>query len=110
MRRRTLLLGASAALAGCATPVRPAKETGMTVETLTYGDDPAQHGTLYRPPGESRGVVVVIHGGFLKAEYDASLGEPLARDLARQGWTAWNLEYRRIGNGGGLPQTFDDVA
>ena len=26
------------------------------------------------------------------------------------GWTAWNLEYRRVGNGGGAPETFDDVA
>ena len=43
---------------------------------------------LYRPAGESRGVVVVIHGGFWKAEYDASLGEPLAADLAARGWTA----------------------
>lgn len=80
------------------------------METLTYGDDPSQHGTLYRPAGESRGVVVVIHGGFWKAEYDASLGEPLARDLAGRGWTAWNLEYRRVGNGGGVPATLDDVA
>ena len=82
----------------------------MTVETLTYGDDPSQHGTLFRPEGESRGVVVVVHGGFWKAMYDESLGVPLAQDLADRGWTAWNLEYRRVGNGGGLPETFDDVA
>ena len=30
--------------------------------------------------------------------------------LAGEGWTAWNLEYRRVGNGGGLPETLDDVA
>jgi acetyl esterase/lipase len=53
---------------------------------------------------------VVIHGGFWKAEYDASLGRPLAESLAGAGWTAWNLEYRRVGNGGGWPQTLDDVA
>ena len=82
----------------------------MAAEKLTYGDDPSQHGTLYRPEGESRGVVVVVHGGFWKAMYDASLGEPLAQDLAARGWTAWNLEYRRVGIGGGLPETFDDVA
>ncbi|MGH3307818.1 MAG: alpha/beta hydrolase family protein, partial [Nocardioides sp.] len=40
----------------------------------------------------------------------ASLGRPLAISLADEGWTAWNLEYRRVGNGGGLPQTLDDVA
>ena len=77
---------------------------------LTYGDDPSQVGTLHRPAGESRGVVVVIHGGFWKAQYDASLGVPLARDLAARGWTAWNVEYRRVGNGGGWPETLDDVA
>ena len=82
----------------------------MTTEKLPYGDHPAQHGTFHRPSGRSRGVVVVIHGGFWKAAYDATLGEPLARDLAARGWTAWNLEYRRVGDGGGWPSTFDDVA
>ena len=82
----------------------------MTTEKLTYGDHASQHATLHRPSGDSRGVVVVIHGGFWKAAYDASLGTPLASDLAARGWTAWNLEYRRVGNGGGWPATFDDVA
>jgi acetyl esterase/lipase len=34
----------------------------------------------------------------------------LCEDLARQGLAAWNLEYRRVGNGGGWPETFLDVA
>lgn len=80
------------------------------VEVVTYGDDPSQFAELYRPDGASRGVVVVIHGGFWKAAYDYTLGQPLARDLVARGWTAWNIEYRRVGNGGGTPQTFDDVA
>lgn len=75
-----------------------------------YGQDPAQYGTLHRPRGTSRGVVVVIHGGFWRSQYDASLGTPLATDLAARGWTAWNLEYRRVGTGGGVPATLDDVA
>jgi acetyl esterase/lipase len=79
-------------------------------KTLSYGDDPHQFAELYRPSGDSRGVVVVIHGGFWKAHYDASLGRPLAASLAEAGWTAWNLEYRRVGSGGGFPQTLDDVA
>ena len=53
---------------------------------------------------------MVIHGGFWKAAYDLSLGRPLATALVEQGWAAWNLEYRRVGNGGGRPQTFDDIA
>jgi acetyl esterase/lipase len=76
---------------------------------LTYGEDPSQFGELTRPTGTSKGVVVVIHGGFWKAEYDLELGRPIAAALAEQGWTAWNIEYRRVGAGGGTPATFDDV-
>ena len=53
---------------------------------------------------------MVIHGGFWRSQYDLSLGAPLAEDLAGRGWTTWNLEYRRVGNGGGWPATLDDVA
>lgn len=85
-------------------------------ELVRYGDDPSQWGGLYRPDGRSRGVVVVVHGGFWRARYDAAGGAPLAEDLAARGWTAWNLEYRRVaedgepGGGGGWPATCDDVA
>src|SRR4051794_10263277 len=36
---------------------------------------------------------------------------PVCADLARRGFAAWNVEYRRIGRGqgGGWPATFDDV-
>jgi len=71
-----------------------------------YGDDPSQYGVLY---GEGP-VAVLIHGGFWKAQYGLDLMEPLARDLAARGWAAWNIEYRRIGNGGGVPETLDDVS
>lgn len=84
------------------------------VQTIRYGDDPAQVAELTRPSGASRGVVVVIHGGFWRSQYDLSLGRPLAASLAEQGWTAWNLEYRRVGSGegggGGWPTTADDVS
>ncbi len=81
----------------------------------TYGEDPSQYGELYLPAATARGIVVVIHGGFWRPEYSAeALGAPLAAALAEQGWAAWNLEYRRVGNrsggGGGTPATFDDVA
>ena len=129
MRRRTMLglpaLGlAGAALAACgqdagvstpeATAGRgPAAGTAAAPGEdgrIAYGPGPSQYGELVRPAGTPRGVVVVIHGGFWKAEYDASLGRPLAAALAAQGWLAWNVEYRRVGDGGGTPETFDDVA
>jgi acetyl esterase/lipase len=78
-----------------------------------YGEDASQWGELFLPElpagGEHRGVVVVIHGGYWRPQYGAELGEPLAKDLAAQGMAAWNLEYRRAGNGGGWPNTFIDV-
>ena len=116
-RRRLLQLGASAALASmlpaCSRDDSPtARSSSATmgdVEVLTYGDDPEQKAELHRPTARSHGVVVVLHGGFWRAGYDYSLGRPLAASLARHGWTALNLEYRRVGNGGGFPETFDDV-
>ncbi|MCD4533419.1 alpha/beta hydrolase [Nocardioides sp. cx-169] len=87
---------------------------GRAEGRLDYGSDPSQYGELSLPEGDPRGVVVVIHGGFWKAAYDASLGRPLAAALVARGWAAWNLEYRRVGAGGGAgggaPATFDDVA
>ena len=56
--------------------------------------------------GRSRSL---IHGGFWKAEYDLTLMDALCEDLAGRGWAAWNIEYRRLGNGGGVPATLDDV-
>jgi acetyl esterase/lipase len=72
----------------------------------SYGDDPSQYGVLY---GEGP-VAVLIHGGFWRAEYGLELMDALAADLAGRGWAAWNIEYRRLGNGGGVPQTLDDVS
>jgi acetyl esterase/lipase len=78
-----------------------------------YGGDSSQWGELFLPElpegGEHHGVVVVIHGGYWRSQYGAELGEPLAADLAAHGLAAWNLEYRRAGNGGGWPNTFIDV-
>lgn len=77
-----------------------------------YGDDPSQFADLHLPAADLpvRGVVVIIHGGYWRSTYGAELGEPLAQDLTGRGYACWNLEYRRAGNGGGWPATFDDVA
>ena len=80
------------------------------METITYGDDASQFAELTRARGASKGVVVIIHGGFWKSAYDLSLGRPLAASLSENGWDAYNLEYRRVGNGGGWPNTFDDIS
>lgn len=79
------------------TPLKPRRHR--------YGDDPSQFGELWG----SGPVAVLIHGGFWKAEYGLDLMDALAADLAARGWAAWNIEYRRLGNGGGVPNTLDDV-
>ena len=76
-----------------------------------YGAHPDQWADLYLPDRRAEtGVAVVIHGGFWRSRYDASLGAPLAAALADRGYAAWNLEYRRVGAGGGYPETLHDVA
>ena len=111
-RRQLLALGGGALLmSACADdPAAPPRSKGASGAVHRYGDDPSQFGELSLPEGEARGVVVVIHGGFWKAAYGLELGRPLAADLVSRGWAAWNLEYRRVGNGGGVPETLDDVA
>jgi acetyl esterase/lipase len=114
-RRNVLaLLGALGAsvLPGCA---RPADRAGTPADGAArryrYGSDPSQFADLYLPSSASKpGVVVIIHGGYWRSTYGAELGEPLARDLADRGYACWNLEYRRVGNGGGWPGTFEDIA
>jgi acetyl esterase/lipase len=121
MARRSLLGGVMglAGLAACArvpTPagpvtVPPTQPGTPTPRSLPYGPDPSQYGVLHLPPGgEKVPVVVVVHGGYWRAAYGLELGTPLAVDLTNRGVAAWNLEYRRVGAGGGWPMTFADVA
>ncbi|MFZ3416617.1 alpha/beta hydrolase family protein [Arthrobacter sp. 3Tela_A] len=81
-------------------------------QRFTYGAHAEQFGELTLPQDgrTDRGTVVIIHGGYWRAKYSMELGRPLAADLAGRGWVAVNLEYRRAGNGGGWPETFDDIS
>ena len=53
---------------------------------------------------------MLIHGGFWRQRYGRELEGGIARDLVARGWAVWNIEYRRLGGGGGWPHTFEDVA
>src|SRR6476619_1010606 len=112
MRRRTMIAAAAAVTLGAVSAAcSPGpKEDAVKRHKYQYGEDPSQWGELFLPDAaEPRGVAVVIHGGYWRSQYGAELGEPLAKDLAAHGVAAWNLEYRRAGNGGGWPNTFADV-
>jgi acetyl esterase/lipase len=80
-------------------------------ERHAYGEHPSQLCELFLPTGaEPFRVAVLIHGGFWRDRYGRDLEWPLAADLVERGWAAWNVEYRRLGGGGGFPETLEDVA
>ena len=58
-------------------------------------------------------LVVLLHGGFWRAEYDRLHTRPLAEALVREGFVVATPEYRRVGGAGdlagGFPATFDDI-
>jgi acetyl esterase/lipase len=79
--------------------------------TYRYGPDRSQRADLRMPPGAGpHPVMVLIHGGSWQARYGRVFMRGLVSDLHRRGWATWNIEYRRLGNGGGWPHTFADVA
>ena len=88
------------------------KPSPATPVRLPYGPEYLQFGELYLPERSGPyAVIPLIHGGYWRTRYDLTLTHGLAEDLARRGYAAWNIEYRRIGDkGGAWPGTFLDVA
>lgn len=77
-----------------------------------YGEHPRQVADLHVPrePGPHP-IVAVLHGGYWQPPYTRLVTRPLCLDLVRRGYAAYNIGYRRLGrDGGGWPQTFQDVA
>jgi acetyl esterase/lipase len=79
-----------------------------------YGPHRQHRADLYVPrDGDGpHPLAILVHGGYWRAVYGKIVMKPLAADLVRRGYAAWNIEYRRIGRrqGGGYPMTFDDLA
>lgn len=77
--------------------------------------DPSQNwGDLYLPAGKhsakSVPLVVLIHGGAWQSSIGAEDFNDYAHALVDRGMAVYNIEYRRVGSGGGWPTTFTDVA
>jgi acetyl esterase/lipase len=87
---------------------------------LRYGDADGQVADLRLPPSRAIGddgseprcpLVIFLHGGFWRAEFDRTHTGPLADALTASGFAVCTPEYRRTGQPeGGWPETFDDVA
>ncbi|HEY3895246.1 MAG TPA: hypothetical protein VGL88_07745 [Pseudonocardiaceae bacterium] len=84
--------------------------SGVPVTAYQWGPHAEQWGDLRLPPDLARPPVAVpFHGGFWRSFFGRSIMDALAADLAVRGWASWNVQYRRAGCGGGVPQTWDDA-
>jgi 3-dehydroquinate dehydratase II len=80
------------------------------VETLKYDDHDEATIDVRRPVAAGqRPAVVLVHGGFWRHMWTSDTMDGLAVDLVRRGFITANVEYRRVGTGGGWPQTAEDV-
>lgn len=77
-------------------------------------DDKQNWADVYVPPGDhgpsSVPLVILIHGGSWQSSIGADSFVAFSRRLAERGLAVYNVEYRRVGSGGGWPTTFKDVA
>ncbi|HEY2576430.1 MAG TPA: alpha/beta hydrolase, partial [Streptosporangiaceae bacterium] len=82
--------------------------------TLRYGPADDHIADLRLPPttGTSPApLILFLHGGFWRAEYDRTHTGSLTSALASAGYIVCTPEFRRTGQpGGGWPGTVDDVA
>src|SRR5690242_10224576 len=79
--------------------------------TVAYGDGPDHVADVWVPAhGRPAPIVLLLHGGFWRHQYDRVHLRPMAAGLAAEGYVVATPEYRRTGApGGGWPGTFDDV-
>src|SRR5689334_16794681 len=86
---------------------RPARASD---EVVAYGTDPDQVADVrFGAAGAAdRPLVLILHGGFWRPEYDRAHTGPMAEAIADAGWTVASVEFRRVS---GKPEpTLDDVA
>jgi acetyl esterase/lipase len=83
---------------------------------VAYGDGPDHVADVRLPrsknPDTPTTLVLFLHGGFWRSEWDRAHTGPLATALADEGLLVVTPEYRRVGPGGlavGWPELFDDI-
>lgn len=80
--------------------------------TIRYGEDPLQIVDIWVPRGQGpHPAVLMIHGGCWQTSVaERDIMNWIADDLRSHGVGVWNIEYRGVDRGGGMPGTYEDVA
>ncbi len=80
--------------------------------TVRYGDEALQLVDVWVPKGQGpHPAVIMIHGGcWQTAVAERDIMNWIADDLRAHGVGVWNIEYRGVDRGGGMPGTYEDVA
>lgn len=89
---------------------RAAAESKVRHGQVRYGRHTDHVAEVLAPAEPHRPLVVVIHGGFWQQQYDRGHTAPQCAALAGAGYAVAAIEYRRVGGGGGWPETFEDLA
>ena len=71
---------------------------------MRYGDGDQQFGDIYEPPDGTADAIplLLLHGGCWQHAFGLLPMGQMARAIADMGFLVCNLEYRRLGGGGGL--------
>jgi len=77
-------------------------------QRLSYGSDPRQYVDLTGDPALP-GCVLLVHGGFWRAEKDSESLWPAVTALAKMAGCVGSVEYRTADAGGRWPACRDDV-
>jgi acetyl esterase/lipase len=89
------------------------RAAGLPDAVVRYAEHPDGLIDLHLPTVPKRGLVVILHGGFWRVEWDRRHTRPMAEALRAEGYAVATPEYRRTGAEGpatgGWPHTFDDV-
>jgi acetyl esterase/lipase len=64
--------------------------------SVRYGTQPENVADVWQGALENRPLVVMIHGGFWRPEYDRGHTAPMCAAVADTGWTVATIEYRRV--------------
>lgn len=64
--------------------------------TISYGKSGDQVIDFYNSAKPNDSVIVLIHGGYWRPEYDRKHLAPFAKALSSAGWSVALIEYRRI--------------